>query len=119
MADIEEKLDILIKAYMEDRQRFQTLPLNPQVSKHSSNNNQLPNIIESSHCVTSNNKNNEWQNRSPVTADTTTSTSLAAVAAAALALHPSTQSPSTSAAALCSQAQGTNIEYTKVYGITS
>lgn len=35
VADIEEKLDLLIKTYMDDRQRFQVLPFNSQVSKHS------------------------------------------------------------------------------------
>ncbi|XP_054739044.1 potassium voltage-gated channel subfamily KQT member 4 isoform X2 [Anastrepha obliqua] len=41
VADIEEKLDVLIKAYMEDRERFLALPLSTQpVVKHSNNNNE-------------------------------------------------------------------------------
>lgn len=108
MADIEEKLDILIKAYMEDRQRFQTLPLTPQVSKHSNNNNHLPNIIENSQCDgitnTSSRKSNEWLNRSAkMMIDVTTSS-------AAMAMDQQA-SPSSS-----SQAQQGTIEseYTKV-----
>lgn len=102
MADIEEKLDILIKAYMEDRQRFQTLPLNPQVSKHSNNNNHLPNHGHCGLTTTINNHHTtEWQNRTAklndVTATTSISTSLDA---------------STTTAGLCPP-QGTN-EYTKV-----
>ncbi|XP_011182291.2 potassium voltage-gated channel subfamily KQT member 1 isoform X6 [Zeugodacus cucurbitae] len=41
VADIEEKLDVLIKAYMEDRERFLALPLSTQpIVKHSNNNNE-------------------------------------------------------------------------------
>lgn len=39
MADIEEKLDILIKAYMQDRERFLALPLVPETNSHSINKN--------------------------------------------------------------------------------
>ena len=99
VADIEEKLDILFKAYMEDRQRFQSLPLNPQVSKHS-NNNHLPNY---GHCGLNNNSNNnnqavEWQNRTAKSND-------------AIAVTTSLDA-STTTAGLCPP-QGTN-EYTKV-----
>ncbi|XP_037903823.1 potassium voltage-gated channel subfamily KQT member 2 isoform X3 [Hermetia illucens] len=38
VADIEEKLDILIKAYMQDRERFLALPLVPEVQQHSNSN---------------------------------------------------------------------------------
>lgn len=38
VADIEEKLDILIKAYMQDRERFLALPLVPDSTSHSTNN---------------------------------------------------------------------------------
>lgn len=103
MADIEEKLDILIKAYMEDRQRFQSLPPNPQVSKHS-NNNHLPNH---SHCgltTSSNNQTLDWQSRTAKTNDAL----VAAAAAAATSLDASTTT-----AGLCPP-QGTN-EYTKVF----
>ncbi|XP_055920825.1 potassium voltage-gated channel subfamily KQT member 4 isoform X18 [Eupeodes corollae] len=41
VADIEEKLDILIKAYMQDRERFLALPLVSQV-QHSNSSNQKP-----------------------------------------------------------------------------
>lgn len=37
VADIEEKLDILIKAYMQDRERLLALPLVPENSSHSTN----------------------------------------------------------------------------------
>lgn len=37
VADIEEKLDILIKAYMQDRERFLALPLVPETNSHSIN----------------------------------------------------------------------------------
>lgn len=37
MADIEEKLDILIKAYMQDRERLLALPLVPENNSHSTN----------------------------------------------------------------------------------
>ncbi|XP_065370457.1 potassium voltage-gated channel subfamily KQT member 1 isoform X2 [Calliphora vicina] len=104
VADIEEKLDILIKAYMEDRQRFQTLPPNPQVSKHS-NNNHLPNH---GHCglTTSSNNNQtlDWQHRTAKTND-----ALVAVAAAASATI--SLDASTTTAGLCPP-KGTN-EYTK------
>ncbi|XP_073847332.1 KCNQ potassium channel isoform X16 [Musca autumnalis] len=106
VADIEEKLDILIKAYMEDRQRFQTLPLTPQVSKHSNNNNHLPNIIENSQCgivnTTTNKKSNEWLHRSSKMTDATTST-------AALAMAIDQASSSSSQA----QQGTTESEYTK------
>lgn len=42
MADIEEKLDILIKAYMQDRERFLALPLVPESTTHSINDNNPP-----------------------------------------------------------------------------
>ncbi|XP_020717646.1 potassium voltage-gated channel subfamily KQT member 4 isoform X5 [Ceratitis capitata] len=43
VADIEEKLDVLIKAYMEDRERLLALPMSTQpVVKHSNNNNDDP-----------------------------------------------------------------------------
>ncbi|XP_061401311.1 potassium voltage-gated channel subfamily KQT member 2 [Musca vetustissima] len=103
VADIEEKLDILIKAYMEDRQRFQTLPLTPQVSKHSNNNNHLPNIIENSQCGTIT-TSNEWPNRSVRMTDATTSTA----ALAAMALEQAS-SPTSSQA----QQGTTESEYTK------
>lgn len=35
VADIEEKLDILIKAYMQDRERFYALPQVPENQQHS------------------------------------------------------------------------------------
>uniref|UniRef100_T1PAX7 KCNQ voltage-gated potassium channel n=1 Tax=Musca domestica TaxID=7370 RepID=T1PAX7_MUSDO len=106
VADIEEKLDILIKAYMEDRQRFQTLPPTPQVSKHSNNNNHLPNIIENSQSgiVNTNKKSNEWINRSAKMADATTSTA----ALAAMALDQASSSTSSQA-----QQGTTEPEYTK------
>ncbi|XP_075169436.1 KCNQ potassium channel isoform X5 [Haematobia irritans] len=97
VADIEEKLDILIKAYMEDRQRFQSLPpLNPQVSKHSNNNNHLPNIIENSQCgiVNTNKRSNEWLNRSAKMTDATTSTAAAIAAMTVLDQQPSSSSSS-------------------------
>ncbi|XP_055319189.1 potassium voltage-gated channel subfamily KQT member 4 isoform X1 [Sitodiplosis mosellana] len=37
VADIEEKLDILIKAYMQDRERLLALPLVPENNSHSTN----------------------------------------------------------------------------------
>lgn len=37
VADIEEKLDILIKAYMQDRERLLALPLVPENNSHSIN----------------------------------------------------------------------------------
>lgn len=37
VADIEEKLDMLIKAYMQDRERLLALPLVPENSSHSTN----------------------------------------------------------------------------------
>lgn len=37
VADIEEKLDLLIKAYMQDRERLLALPLVPENSSHSIN----------------------------------------------------------------------------------
>lgn len=43
VADIEEKLDILIKAYMQDRERFLALPLVPDSTSHSINNKNPPN----------------------------------------------------------------------------
>ncbi|XP_037945736.1 potassium voltage-gated channel subfamily KQT member 5 isoform X2 [Teleopsis dalmanni] len=45
VADIEEKLDILIKAYMEDRERIQSLPLNTQAPKHSIQNQNDPSSL--------------------------------------------------------------------------
>ncbi|KAM7343438.1 KCNQ potassium channel isoform 7-T14 [Cochliomyia hominivorax] len=111
VADIEEKLDILIKAYMEDRHRFQSLPPNPQVSKHSNNNNHLPNH---GHCglTTSSNINQtvDWQNRTakPIT---TTSTTNDAIASAAAAATTTSLDASTTTAGLCPP-KGTN-EYTK------
>ncbi|XP_055385385.1 potassium voltage-gated channel subfamily KQT member 4 isoform X19 [Condylostylus longicornis] len=56
VADIEEKLDILIKAYMQDRERFLSLPLVSQQIQHSnsSNNNNNNN--------NNNNSNNNNQN---------------------------------------------------------
>lgn len=42
MADIEEKLDILIKAYMQDRERFLALPV-PDSNSHSIINKHPPN----------------------------------------------------------------------------
>lgn len=42
VADIEEKLDILIKAYMQDRERFLALPLVPESTTHSINNKHPP-----------------------------------------------------------------------------
>lgn len=39
VADIEEKLDILIKAYMQDRERFLALPLSSEQNSHSNNQN--------------------------------------------------------------------------------
>lgn len=112
MADIEEKLDILIKAYMEDRHRFQSLPPTPQVSKHS-NNNHLPNH---GHCglTTSSNINQQtldWQNRTAKSA-TTTNDAIASATAAATGGGSSSLDASTSTAGLCPP-QGTN-EYTKV-----
>lgn len=43
VADIEEKLDILIKAYMQDRERFLALPLVPESTSHSINDKNPPN----------------------------------------------------------------------------
>uniref|UniRef100_A0A1I8PAH7 Potassium voltage-gated channel subfamily KQT member 1 n=1 Tax=Stomoxys calcitrans TaxID=35570 RepID=A0A1I8PAH7_STOCA len=109
VADIEEKLDILIKAYMEDRQRFQNLPpLTPQVSKHSNINNNLPNIIENSQSsiVNTNRRSNEWLNRSAKMTDATTST--AAIAAMAVLDQPSSSTSSQAA-----QQGTTESEYTK------
>ncbi|XP_059226018.1 potassium voltage-gated channel subfamily KQT member 1 isoform X6 [Stomoxys calcitrans] len=109
VADIEEKLDILIKAYMEDRQRFQNLPpLTPQVSKHSNINNHLPNIIENSQSsiVNTNRRSNEWLNRSAKMTDATTST--AAIAAMAVLDQPSSSTSSQAA-----QQGTTESEYTK------
>lgn len=37
VADIEEKIDILIKAYMQDRERFLALPLVAENNSYSSN----------------------------------------------------------------------------------
>lgn len=92
---------------MEDRQRFQTLPPTPQVSKHSNNNNHLPNIIENSQSgiVNTNKKSNEWINRSAKMADATTSTA----ALAAMALDQASSSTSSQA-----QQGTTEPEYTKV-----
>lgn len=42
VADIEEKLDILIKAYMQDRERFLALPQVPD-TQHSINTKNPPN----------------------------------------------------------------------------
>ncbi|XP_023300013.2 potassium voltage-gated channel subfamily KQT member 1 isoform X11 [Lucilia cuprina] len=107
VADIEEKLDILIKAYMEDRQRFQTLPPNPQVSKHS-NNNHLPNHGHCGLTTSSNNPTLDWQNRTAKTNDAI----VAATAAAAGASATTTSlDASTTTAGLCPP-KGTN-EYTK------
>ncbi|XP_036331275.1 potassium voltage-gated channel subfamily KQT member 1 [Rhagoletis pomonella] len=56
VADIEEKLDILIKAYMEDRERLLALPLpTPPVVKHSNNNNE--DHSKRGDCVMGNNNN--------------------------------------------------------------
>lgn len=104
MADIEEKLDILIKAYMEDRQRFQSLPPTPQVSKHS-NNNHLPN---NGHCgltTSSNIQTLDWQSR-------TAKANADALGAPATTATTSLDA-STTTAGLC-PTQGTK-EFTKVF----
>ncbi|XP_037828293.1 uncharacterized protein LOC119616136 isoform X1 [Lucilia sericata] len=106
VADIEEKLDILIKAYMEDRQRFQTLPPNPQVSKHS-NNNHLPNHGHCGLTTSSNNQTLDWQHRTAKTNDAI----VPATAATAGASATTSLDASTTTAGLCPP-KGTN-EYTK------
>lgn len=58
MADIEEKLDILIKAYMQDRERLLALPLEANIHSISYKNNPPappppPGILTSSNSVVS------------------------------------------------------------------